>query len=272
MPLVAEGFRYQGDADDVAEQLTSGLPEARSLLGREGELVAVRALIDGLPDQGRVVIVRGQPGAGKSSIAGWAAQYAAQRGLIVLQSVGVQAEAQMPFAGLHQLLRPVLEVAQVLPAAQRNALASAFGNADGRPDLFLTALAALNLLVELSASRQIVLIAEDVHWLDAPTCEVLAFVGRRLKSDPVLLVATARDGYRTALDSVDADEIRLEGLAEDAAGELIDLHAPGLATPLRQRVLGEARGQPIGADRASDRVGCLRPRPTHRPPPVAGAA
>ena len=150
----------------------------------------------------------------------------------------------MPLAGLHQLLTP-LDHAQVLPVTQRDALASAFGVADDSPDLFLTALATLNLLGELSASGPVMLVADDVHWLDGPTCEVLAFVGRRLKSDPILLLATIRDGYRTALDDVDASEIILGGLAEVDAGELIDLHSPGLAAPLRERVLVEAEGNPL---------------------------
>ena len=215
------------------------------LLGRDRELNVLRDLIDGLAAQGQVLIVRGQPGAGKSSIARWAENYAAQIGFPVLRSAGVQAEAQMPFAGLHQLLRPVLDRSGVLPVAQRAALASAFGAADGRPDLFLIALATLNLLGELTTSTPIVVLADDVHWLDAATCQVLTFVGRRLTSDPILLIATARDGYPTAFDAVDAIEIQLDGLDQGASRRLVDLHAPGLAQVLRERVLREAKGNPL---------------------------
>lgn len=229
----------------LARHRTSGGSAGSALLGREDELGIVRELVDGIAVEGRVLIVRGQPGAGKSSIARWAGEYAAQCDLLILQSVGVQAEARMPFGGLHQLLRPVLDRSRVLPVEQRNALASAFGAADGRPDLFLIALATLDLLGELTASAPVLLIAEDVHWLDAATCQVLGFLARRLHSDPILLLATVRDGYGTALDEIDAVEIELEGLDEDAAGRLVDLHAPGLMAALRERVLREAEGNPL---------------------------
>jgi hypothetical protein len=244
-PSVTVAQGYLGDTRSLTRHDTPPDSPNWSLLGREDELDTMRELVDGLAFQGQVVVVRGQPGAGKSSIARWTEHHAAQSGLLILQSVGVQAEAQMPFAGLHQLLRPALDRSEVLPAAQRNALASAFGAADGRPDLFLIALATLNLLGELTASAPVLLIAEDVQWLDTATCEVLGFVARRLKSDSILLVATIRDGYGTALDGVEAIEIKLEGLEEDAARRLVDMHAPGLSAALRERVLGEAEGNPL---------------------------
>src|SRR5262249_2307910 len=113
-----------------------------SLLGSSDERSTLLEPIDGVAVEGQVVIVHGQPGAGKWSIVLWAERYAADRGLMVLQVTGVQAEAKMPFAGLHQLLRPVLDRRQALPIAQHNAL-SAFGATDARPDVFLIELAAL---------------------------------------------------------------------------------------------------------------------------------
>jgi RNA polymerase sigma factor (sigma-70 family) len=241
--VVAQSDR--GGARNLRRQHASARPDDWPLLGRDDELDTVRALVDGLTVNGRVLIVRGRPGMGKSSIVRWTEEYAAQNGLVALRSMGVQAEAQMPFAGLHQLLRPVLDRSRVLPVAQRNALASAFGAADGQPDLFLTALATLNVLGELASSAHILLVAEDVHWLDAATCEVLAFLGRRLRADPILLIATVRDGYPTALDDVGASEMELEGLDEDSARRLIDLRAPRLNAAVRERVLGEAQGNPL---------------------------
>jgi hypothetical protein len=108
---------------------------------------------------------------------------------------GAQSEAHLPFAGLHQLLQPLLGQLDALPSPQRAALEAAFGLSDtAAPDLFLIALATLNLLAEAAQPARLLLIADDAHWLDRPTCDVLAFVARRVHFEPVVLVLAVRDG------------------------------------------------------------------------------
>jgi hypothetical protein len=117
-----------------------------------------------------------------------------------LRPLGVQSEADLPFAGLHQLLRPVRGRASDLPAVQRAALDAAFGLApEAAPEQFRIAMAVLELLSEVAANAPLMLIAEDSQWLDRPTSEVLAFVGRRIESDPIILLAAAREGYPSVL-------------------------------------------------------------------------
>ena len=112
----------------------------------------------------------------------------------------MQSETELTFAGLHQLLRPLFDGLATLPVPQRNALGSAFGLVDaGVPELFLIGLASLNLLSETAAAAPLMLIAEDAQWLDRPTCDVLAFVARRLASDPIVFLAAIRDGHHTPL-------------------------------------------------------------------------
>ena len=98
--------------------------------------------------------------------------------------------------GLHQLLRPLRARAADLSPAHRAALDAAFGLADGpAPEHFRIAMAVLDLLSEAAADGPLLLIAEDAHWLDRPTSDVLAFVARRLESDPIVLLAATRNGY-----------------------------------------------------------------------------
>src|SRR2546422_987134 len=140
------------------------------LVGRDNELRTLDALIDGAPKQGGALVVLGEAGIGKSTLLRAAAQRARDAGLEVLETAGVESEAQLPFAGLHQLLRPVIGAADGLPTAQRSALSSAFGLDDGAaPEPFLVALAALNLLTEAATQRPVLVAVDDVQWLDQPS-------------------------------------------------------------------------------------------------------
>ena len=166
--------------------------------------------------------------------------------MTVLTTTGVQSEAHLPFAGLHQLLRPVRDRAAELPAVQRAALDAAFGlTNDAAPEHFRIAMATLDLVAEVATEAPLLLLIEDVHWLDRPTANVLAFVARRLESDPILLLAAARDGYPSVLSDVGLPEVRLARLDAVTAGALLDASAPELPLALRGRVLREAAGNPL---------------------------
>ena len=218
---------------------------ASSLVGREPELHMVDQLLDDLPDRGGSLVVTGGPGVGKSALLLEAAARAADRGMLVLQATGVQSEALLPFAGLHQLLRPVVSHLDALAAPQRDAMQAAFGLADGLvPDFFLTALAALDLLAESAAQAPVLVTADDAQWLDHSTRDVLAFVARRLESEPVLLVTAVLDGYDSPLEA-GVSALHLEALPGSAAAALLDARAPGLPDAVRARLLGEAAGNPL---------------------------
>jgi len=103
----------------------------RVLYGRESELGEVAGLVEGIRNRGDVLLVRGEPGIGKSAVLAAAAAQATDHGIQVLSTVGVQSEAQLPFGGLHQLLRPILGLAKGLPARQRDALLAVFGMSEG---------------------------------------------------------------------------------------------------------------------------------------------
>jgi DNA-binding CsgD family transcriptional regulator len=221
---------------------------ASELVGRDPEIAAVESLLARIGDGGGSLLVLGDPGIGKSALAEMAAQRAADRGMRVLTCAGVPGEARLSFAGLHQLLRPVVAEAGELPRGPRDALLTALGASGGgeAPGLPLVGLAALELLAAEAERAPVLVVAEDVHWLDPSTCEVLAFVSRRLGADPIGLVGTAREAELedNPLARAGLAELRLGPLDPAAAAALLDAHA--VRDPVvRRRVLAEAAGNPL---------------------------
>jgi DNA-binding CsgD family transcriptional regulator len=216
------------------------------VIGRDAELAAIDDLLDSTERHGGALILRGEPGIGKSALVAAASARASARGMRVLRATGVRSEANVPFAGLHQLLRPILGALDELPAGQREVIHAAFGVTDtAAPDLFRIALAALDLLAESAAGRPLLLVAEDAHWLDRATTDVLAFVARRLEADPIAMLVATRDEVRTSLDDAGLPEVRLQGLDDTSAAALLDARAPELDAGLRSRLLTEAAGNPL---------------------------
>ena len=232
------------------------------LLGRDTEIEALTGLLDDIEQTGAALVLRGDPGIGKSRLLGEAAAFARDRGITVLSATGVQSEARLAFSGLHQLLRPVKDRAADLIPAQREALDAAFGLTGGpAPEHFRIAMAALDLLSEVASDTPLLLIAEDAHWLDRPTADVLAFIARRLDSDPIVLLAAVRDGYPSVLADAGLPERRLAALDPTVATKLLDAAAQQLRLAERNRILQEAARQPASADRAPGRH--RAPRASH---------
>ena len=216
------------------------------LVGRLQELSLLTSLLDHVATRGQALVLRGEPGIGKSRLLFEAARTARDRGMAVLTTAGVQSEAHLPFAGLHQLLRPVRDRASELRDAQRAALDAAFGlTHEPAPEHFRIAMAALDLVSEVATDAPLLLVVEDAHWLDRPTADVLAFVARRIESDPILLLAAIRNGYPSALGEAGLAEHRVVGLDDSTAAALLDAAAPGLTIGTRTRVLRDAAGNPL---------------------------
>ncbi|MFC4117810.1 helix-turn-helix transcriptional regulator [Nonomuraea zeae] len=217
-----------------------------ALVGRERETAQVEALVDRIRERGDALVLRGAPGIGKSALLAVASEWARAHEVAVSSTSGVQSETHLPFAGLYQLVQPLLGAADELPARQREALLGAFGMEDAAaPEPFLIALAVLNLFGDAAARRPLLIVVDDVQWLDRSTTEVLGFVARRVRSEPIALLLAVRDGYATSLDDSDLTELALDGLAPAAAEALLDAQSPALPVGMRWRVLSEAAGNPL---------------------------
>ncbi|MFC4031576.1 AAA family ATPase [Streptomyces polygonati] len=216
------------------------------LVGREAETARLRAVADGVREHGGALVLRGAAGAGKSALLSEAAEYAAAGGVRVLSVSGVESETRLPFAGLQRLLYPLRAAAELLPVADREVLRAALGGADPAvPDGYRVALTVLDLLVGVARQAPVLLIAEDAHWLDDRTTEVLVLLARRLECERVVLLAAVRDGYDARLDAAGLPELAVAPLTEEAAAALLDRHSPGLEPESRERLLAAAAGNPL---------------------------
>jgi DNA-binding CsgD family transcriptional regulator/predicted nucleic acid-binding Zn ribbon protein len=223
---------------------------ADGLFGRAEETAVLDTLVDRLPAQGAALLVRGAPGIGKTALLARTARRAADLGTTVLTASGVETETHLPFAGLHQLTQDLLGRVTRLPPVQATALLTAFGMADPvatepAPQPFVIALATLSLLGEAAADGPVLLVVDDVHWIDTPTLGVLTFLARRLGAEPVGMVLSLREGHATPLDALLLSELRLRPLAASAAEALLDAAEPELEHTLRRRVLEGAAGNPL---------------------------
>ncbi|MGW4531156.1 ATP-binding protein [Nocardia sp. NPDC004340] len=218
----------------VAEQLPP-------LRGREQEQQALGALIDGAREgRSAVLVVRGEAGIGKTALLEDAAARA--EGLRVLRGTGLEAEAELPFAGLQLLLSPALDRLPGLPDPQREALSAALGLGPGGREPMLTGLAVLSLLTEYADGSGLLVVVDDAQWLDRASRDALLFAARRLRAEGVVMVFGVRDGEGT-FEAVGLTERRLTGLSPEAAAALLDEHE--LTPAVRYRLLAEAHGNPL---------------------------
>ncbi|MCS5714180.1 AAA family ATPase [Herbiconiux sp. CPCC 205716] len=219
-----------------------------SLVGRAAELdLATEALRRAGAGEGGALLIDGEPGIGKTAFA-WAVQLVAERrGFRVLECAGVRNAEAAGFAGLHQLLQPLLTGLDALPLRQASALKVAFGMSDeGEADRLLLGLAALGLVEEAAEASPILMIAEDLHWVDASTHEVIAFLAKRLRGTRAFLLATTRSVRNLdELASQFPDHVHLESLDRAGAAELILRRAPALPDRALELVLDSSLGNPL---------------------------
>ena len=219
------------------------------LVGRRAERESVeRVLVRARTGRSGALVVRGEAGIGKTALLEQAREAAGSLGFRVESSVGVEAEAQFAFAGLHQLCSPLLGRLEELPDPQQTALGVAFGlRAGPAPDRFLVGLATLTLVAEVAEEAPLLCVVEDAQWLDEVSAQVLAFVARRVSAERVALLLGLRDaGDREAHPYAGLPELRLTGLgsAESVALLAIAVREP-LDEVVRDRIVAEARGNPL---------------------------
>ena len=213
------------------------------LKGRRDECGVLDRLIDAVRGgESRTLVVRGEPGVGKTALLDHLVEHAAD--CRVVRAAGVQSEMELAFAGLHQLLAPMLDRLERIPEPQRDALRTAFGVSPGpAPDRFFVGLAVLSLLSEVAEERPLICVVDDEQWLDRASAQVLAFVARRLGAESVGLVFAARG---TSDEVAGLPELVVDGLREGDARALLDSVLTGpLDARVRERIVAETGGNPL---------------------------
>ena len=215
-------------------------------MGRGGELALIGAFIEQACTGGDTLLLFGEPGAGKTALLDAAAGTASDAGTLVLRAAGVEFEADLPFSGLHQVLLPLLDEFGQLSAAHRDALNVALGYGEGPPpDRLLVSTATLTVLRQAAAASPVLVIVDDLPWLDRASAGVLGFVARRLADSRVGFLAASRPGLESFFERAGLAQHELGPLDEKAASGLVSSRFPELAPRVLQRVLAEARGNPL---------------------------
>jgi DNA-binding CsgD family transcriptional regulator/tetratricopeptide (TPR) repeat protein len=219
------------------------MPAATTLRGRKAEREALRELLDAVrAGESRSLVVSGEPGVGKTALVEDAV--AAADGFRVLHAVGVEAEAELPYAGVHQLCRPVLGGVDGLPGPQREALQVALGAGEGpTPDRFLVALAVLSLLSGAAEEQPLLCVIDDEQWLDDASTMAISFVARRLLAEAIGIIFVSRE---PSASIAGLPELLLEGLGDADARALLAARMRGrFDDRVRDRILAETRGNPL---------------------------
>jgi DNA-binding CsgD family transcriptional regulator len=239
------------------------------LYGRDAELAGIRQLVERARDgQSGALLVCGDAGTGKTALLEQAAQ--AAHGMQVMRGTCIESEAELPFAGLHLLLRSAMDQIAGLPRPQAAALQAAFGLADAAgADRYLTGLATLTLLAEVADAQPLLCLCDDAHWLDQASATALLFAARRLDAEGVAFVFGYRGGGGSFREDPGLPVMRLGPLDDHAAAQLLAEYAADLAPHVRDRILAQSEGNPLALIELSaaltpaQRAGQLDPRAFH---------
>jgi DNA-binding CsgD family transcriptional regulator len=236
------------------------------LVGRESERRTLdRLLADARLGRSGVLALVGEPGIGKTALLDHAADRA--DGMGVLRARGVESEAEVPFGGLLELLRPALGVVDQIPEPQAEALGAALALRPARAgDRFAIGAAVLSLLAAFAEHEPLLLLIDDAHSLDSSSAEALLFACRRLLADPIAVLVAARTGESSLLDGSGLPVLEIEGLDRDAAAELT--HLPEAAA---ERLYLETGGNPLALLELAADGSALGDAPPDGPLPISAS-
>ncbi len=233
---------------DASIPAAAALPSGHAvLLDRELERGQVDRVLE-LARQVRsaALVLQGEPGTGKTSLLDYATESA--RDFEIVRLLGIESEAELGFAALHQLLSPFLAGLRSLPAPQRDALGGALGlrRADS-PDRFLLALAALTMLADAATKRPLLCIVDDAQWLDQESAGILGFIARRLSADPIAMLFAVRGPSERITDLEGIPCVRIGGLPPEEAAQLLASAVAGhLDGGVSERIIAQTGGNPLG--------------------------
>lgn len=195
---------------------------------------------------GGTLVIRGEAGSGKTALCNAVAERGAD--VTVVRTRGVEAEATLPYAGLFDLTQPLQRHLGELPDTQAAVLRHVLGQADGgsSPPLRIAA-ATLALLATAASERPLLVIVDDVQWVDAASVTALLFAFRRLGEEPVVAVVAGRETVGPEWSAVDTlDDVVLGGLDVASATTLVaGLRACDVAHPVAAQLVAATGGNPL---------------------------
>ncbi|MFJ7495118.1 AAA family ATPase [Streptomyces sp. NPDC097727] len=216
----------------------------RTIVGREREQEVLSGFVTAAG--GRALILQGETGVGKSALLDHVTDLASGEKHRVIRAAGVEAESELPFAGLHQFLYPLLAYIDRLDDSHREVFDVVFGRSEGPPPSVMTlGIAVLDLLSLAASQKPLLLVLDDGQWLDTSSTEVCGFVGRRLTGSSVRLVVGLRSDVPSGFDTAALPQLPVTTLSEKASGQLLDMHHPELDPQIRRLILDEAQGNPL---------------------------
>lgn len=228
------------------------------VLGRVTERAAVDHLLTGANEhRSGSLVLTGDPGIGKSTLLAYGAERARELGMTALSARGYESESEIPFAGLADLLRPVLHLLPVLPAPQARALESALSL--GPPvegDRFSVCTATIGMLAAAAEESPLLVVVDDLHWLDTSSRGAVLFAARRLQAEGIALLMAGRSGTGAIPDSEYSGlkQLRLEAMDRADADQLFDRFAPSASPDVRLEIYQEAAGNPLGIQEMCDQL------------------
>jgi DNA-binding CsgD family transcriptional regulator/energy-coupling factor transporter ATP-binding protein EcfA2/tetratricopeptide (TPR) repeat protein len=230
----------------VRDRGLAGQDSAHTLVGRSSELERIAHCVDEAARHGAALMIFGDPGVGKSALLNVAAGICSARGGRVLTAAGLEHEAEISLSTLSLLLQPVQARLAELPPARRVCLSVALGLAGGpAPSRLMIANSVLELLGLAANRNPVLVIVDDLQWVDRSTAAVLGLVSRRLAGTRIGFLAAARTDETGFFESSGVPEMHLEALDSEASSRLVDAEFPDLAARVRHRVLTESEGNPL---------------------------
>ncbi len=223
-----------------------GTQAGNALVGRVMERASIHALLAAaLGAEGGALVLAGPPGIGKSTLLRYAIDSAP--GFRILRIAGVESEMALGYAGVHQLVLPILDGLRQLPEPQREAMDAVLGRTQHGPiDPFLVGLAVLSVVADAATAQPVFVIIDDAQWLDDESAVALSFVGRRLRAERVAMVVALRDTPDTSVRFEHLRRVDLVGLGDSEALELLAGSARALVDPtVASRIVAATRGNPL---------------------------
>ncbi len=217
------------------------------LVGRDVELRDLRVFLARCAAGGGALLVTGEPGVGKTALLEATAAAAAWSGMRVLQAAaGVQFEAGMSGAGRTQVVLPLVDGLDGLEPTHRAALSVALGLGVGpATDRLVVATALLSLLRRAAARQPLLLVVDDLQWIDRASATVLGIVARRLTGTRVALLTAQRTDDESFFERVGLPSMVVGPLSDASSVGLVTGRYPALAPAVRDRLVMDAGGIPL---------------------------